>query len=333
MMSDDTQLELFKGWFSSNTTESRTIELLEAVPKYIFDKHAKASSQVTVIRRSFTHRNVSYQLRIAPAIIDRNGKPIAVFPGEREEIIFRATLHLATQQQAALKTGMDKNGNLVIGAGFTLKQLEKHLRSINHGFPLAEIDEAIRVCRLASYDIKTTSGKKTAIMSAGLFLLYSAVDDEADLTGEQSFRYIVFNPLVTKSIVERTFRSINYERLMRISSPLARWLYDRISHNYRQAEKDAPLTGKGYHISSETILEESGIAREKRFRDNLKTIRSALEELKEKGVLSSFRPWTEILTYGEKPNRGPSPIIKGVWTLYLSNGLIEEIFKGHPVEA
>jgi len=323
------ELELFKGWFASQANQSQTVELFDAMPKYVFDRHAKATKAVEFIRRTFVHKSVEYGLRITPAIIERGGEAWGVYPGVREEMVVRTILHMAVQQLAHLKLGEDKDGNVLIGASFTLSQLRKHLSAAGRKYSVVQIDEAIRVCRLSSLDLQCEAAGKKGIISSGIFMTYSAVDDDANnKEGDRSYRYVVFNPLITRSILENTFRPINYQRLMSLGSPLSRWLYDRLSHNFRQAEKNGPISDFGYHISLETILRESGITREERLRNNIAAIRAALSELTEQGVLSRINPYKEELKYGPK-SKGPAPVIGAVWVLYPSAAVVDEIIDGN----
>ncbi len=327
-----TQLALFEGWFVDSPSQTHTHEIFDAMPKYLLDRHAKVTTQVETLRRSFSFRQVEYTLRIAPAIIEKGEGDVGMYPGVREELVFRAILHLAVQQHVALRTSADKDGNLIISAVFTLSQLRKHLRASGHEFPIAELDEALLVSRLASYDLRRDGDSNRALMSSGLFMLYSAYDEDLkaeDKEGEKSHRYVVFNPLVTRSILERTFRAINYGKLMALDSPLARWIYERLSHNYRQAVKNGAITGAGYTLSLETILRESGITVEKRVRDSMNAVRKALKELGRKNVLDWTKPYDEKLVRGEKPRRGFPPVIGAIWILYPARGVVDEIIVGN----
>ena len=64
-----------------------------------------------------------------------------------------------------------------------------------------------------------------------------------------------------------------------------------MSHNYRQARKNGFVQNDGYHISLQTILEERGLSREVRLRDNLKSVREALKEMKQQRILSEMQPF------------------------------------------
>ena len=319
-------------WFVDSPNKTHTHEIFDAMPKYLLDRHAKVTTQVETLRRSFQFRNNEYTLRIAPAILQRGEGDIGMYPGVREELVFRAILHLAVQQHVRLKTNADKDGNLVISAAFTLSQLRKHLRRSGHEFPIAELDEALLVSRLASYDLRREGESSRAMMSSGLFMLYSAHDEDlkaGDDPGDKSQRYVVFNPLITRSILEKTFRAINYEKLMSLNSPLARWVYERFSHNFTQAVRNGGVQGKGYTLSLETILRESGITAEKRVRDSINAVRKALKELGGKSVLDRMKPYDEKLLRGEKPSRGFPPVVGAIWTLYPSGGVVGEIVEAN----
>lgn len=325
-----TQGELFKGWLASESGQSRTIELFDAIPKYVFDKKAKTTTAIDALLREFEFRGHKYAVRIAPANIDRRGKSIGVYPGEREEIVTRALLQLTVQQRSQLRLGKDAKNNDTITASFTLSQLRKHLKSVGHEYPLAQIDEALQVCHGAVLKLTCEGGGKRDGLSSGIFQSYSAQDKVSDKTGESAHRYVVFNPLVTASILEGTSRAINFERVMALKSPLSRWLYDRLSHNFRQAVKNGGVLGTGYHIALSTILRESGITTEDRQRKNIEKVRAALEQLKEQAVLDLMCPYKEEATYGDTPVGGGRRPVEGVtWTLYPSRALVEEIIRGN----
>ena len=323
------QLELFKGWLTSESNQSRTVELFDAIPKYVFDKKAKTTTKIEGIVREFEFRKVPYNVTITPANIERKGNFIGVYPGEREEIVTRGLLQLTVQQRAQLRLGKDERNNDTISASFTLSQLRKHLQAFGHNYSLPQIDEALRVCQDASIRLTCEDGSKKAMLSSGIFQSYSALDAKGDKTGESAYRHVVFNPLVTSSILEGTSRTINFERVMSLKSPLSRWLYDRLSHNFRQAVKGGAIVDKGYHISLSTILRESGFTAEEQQRNNIKKVRSALAELKAQAVLDLMCAYKEVLTHGEKPARGPAPVADVVWTLYPSRALVDEIIRGN----
>ena len=81
--------------------------------------------------------------------------------------------------------------------------------------------------------------------------------------------------------------------------PLARWLTQRMSHNYRQARKNSYVDNDGYHIALKTILDERGLLREIRLRDNLKSVREALAEMKQGRIFRKSHPFDEKPIYAQ----------------------------------
>lgn len=323
------QLELFKGWISPESNQSRTVDLFDAIPKYVFDKKGKTTEKIELLVREFEFRNAQYAVTITPATIVRNSKAIGVYPGEREEIVTRALLQMTVQQRLELRLGKDDKNKATISATFSLSQLRKQLQAVGHEYSLGQIDEALQVCHGATMNVKVEGAGKREGLSSGIFQWYATHDEDGDKTGTRSLRYVVFNPLVTSSILGRTTLAINFDRVMSLKSPLARWLYDRISHNFRQAVKNGAIAGMGYHLALSTILRESGVVAEARQRANIEKIRAVLAELKAQRVLDSICSHKEVLTYGEKPPRGPRPVVDAVWTLYPSRTLVDEIIAGN----
>lgn len=320
----ESQGELFTSWLSVESKQSRTVDLFDAIPKYIFDKKSKTTAVIGALTRDFEFRDVRYNVEIAPATVKRGQKYIGVYPGEREEIVARTLLYMSTQKLATLRLGSDKDGDIQISASFTLSQLRKQLVDFKHDYKLSEIDEALQVCHGAMMRLAAEGGTKGAFQQSGIFMFYSGQNTKGDKTGDEAYRHVVFNPLVTASILENTVRAINFERVMALKSPLSRWLYDRLSHNFRQMVKAGALLDKGYNLSLRTILRESGFAAEGRIRASVELVRKALKELQLRGVLEVRLPYKEELTYGEPPARGPRPIEDVIWTLYPSSDVVEE---------
>jgi hypothetical protein len=136
-----------------------------------------------------------------------------------------------------------------------------------------------------------------------------------------------FHPLATEAILQMAYYPINALRVGKLKSALARWLTTRMSHNYRQARRNGWIDGDGYHISLETILAERGMVKEKRLRDNVDSVRTALAEMKKEKILYQPKPYDEKLTLA--PGRGGRKIVGAVWTLYPSHEFVEEIIRGN----
>jgi hypothetical protein len=79
-------------------------------------------------------------------------------------------------------------------------------------------------------------------------------------------------------------------------------------------------------MSLKTILEERGLVPEARLRNNLDAVRNALQEMKQRGVLSKMQAFDEKLAYA--PTNGRPKIINALWTLYPSDEFVDEIISG-----
>lgn len=327
-MSDADQMELFRGWFASDSSESRTVELFDAIPKYIFDKAEKTTDKIELVTRSFRFRDQEYSVEISPAMIRRGEKTLGIYPGEREEIVVRTLLQMTVQQRAKLRIQVDSG--VTITAFFTLSQIRKQLQAVGHDYKFAEIDEALEVAQGAVMRLTGDRGGKNGVIRSALFQSYGAINTAGDKSGDEAHRYVVFNPLVTSSILEGSTRLINFERVMSLKSPLARWLYDRLSHMFRQAEKCGFMSGPRYSLGLDTILRESGFTREAQQRNNVTKIRAALKELQKQKILNAMKPYDEEVRLGDTPaGGGRRPIADVIWTLYPSAGVVDEIIRGN----
>jgi hypothetical protein len=191
---------------------------------------------------------------------------------------------------------------------FTLSMIRRHLEEIGHGYKLSAIKEALDILADTSIEIRLDSdtelapSKRRRFMKGTILANYTGDFLEKDVTGEESRAAVTFHPLAFQAILATAFYPINQLRVGKLKRPLARWLTTRMSHNYRQARKNSFVQNDGYHISLQTILEERGLPREVRLRDNLKSVREALKEMKQQRILSEMQPFDEELVHA--PGRG-----------------------------
>ena len=106
-MPDEEQLELLAPWYTQRPSESRTLELFDAMPKYPFAVTTRIEKPER-LEIPFTLRENRYTAFIAPAqITDAQGQERLVFPGAREELVERALRFIAIQQIAKTKLTPD----------------------------------------------------------------------------------------------------------------------------------------------------------------------------------------------------------------------------------
>lgn len=86
--------------------------------------------------------------------------------------------------------------------------------------------------------------------------------------------YVRFNSLISQAVLSRSWRQINYERIIGTDQFLARWFRKQLSLRFVYA---AP--SKSYNINLSTVIESAGVALRDRLSDNLKQVEQALASL------------------------------------------------------
>lgn len=118
---------------------SNTIEIHDALPKYIWDqKREHEDLSNAVVTRQCTIRGQHFTVKVKPAIIEKDdGRTVLIYAGQREEILEDALRKLAVNGKGHIIEGK-------AGVMFTLYELQKELSKMGHGYNLNEIKEAIQ---------------------------------------------------------------------------------------------------------------------------------------------------------------------------------------------
>jgi len=250
---------------------SNTIDLYDAVPKYVARAPRGAGKYVDPVERSFVHNDHRYRVTIKPARIrGRDGAWRDRFPGEREEILEEVLRKIASDEEHG--RFLDDEAAVV----FTIRQVRKELEARGHTLSHDEIKEALRVCAGTELSLSTEDGDLELT-----FHLFETVGVSSKERGGNAF--VRFNTLVTRCITKGTFRQFDYEKVLSYENVLARRLHKRLAHNFLQAS-----VTKSYDIWLRRLLREAGITIQKRWRDNVAYAKEALQELVEKDVLLSY---------------------------------------------
>ena len=307
------QLEFFEITEPENQHYSNTIELYDAIPKYVWRSQKRnATGNLQPLEREFVHKKNNYIVIIQPASIkQKDGNFIDIHPGQREELVEDALRKLACTGHG---TFLDDHASVT----FTLYQLQQELKKMGHTYNLNEIKEAITVCAKSNMELKTKDGQALFIST---FFDTVGLKTQEDWKGfgKKTTAYIRFNPLVTESIKARSYRLLNYDKSMSYRRVLARWMHKRLSHNYIQASLREPYT-----IKLLTIIRDSGVNKYPSIRNNIVKVTEALDEMKEKQILSSFE--MEKILDGRK-------IIDAKFTLYPHPSFVSEVVKSNKRKA
>lgn len=272
------QLSLFELLEIADRDYSNSIELYDFIPKYVWGKVERESGKyLQPLTRPFVHKGTPYEITIKPASVKgRDGVFRHFFPSKREELVEDALRKLACE-----------GGGLFLddqaGVAFTLYRLRRELEERGHGYKLAEIKEALYI--LSETHLELTAGDGQIVMKANMFqTLGLHTQEDWKGTGQKTRAFARFNPLVTKAIQSMAFRRLNYAKAMSFTNVIARQLYKRMSHHYKQAS----LTTT-YDILLSTIIRDFGLTTYSEIRNNLRDVVKALEEMKARNVILNFK--------------------------------------------
>ena len=146
-MPEEIQLELLAPWYAQSTTESRTLDFFDAIPKYPFPVTTN-STRADRIQAPFTLRGKQYLAEILPAQIKdaKTGANASYSPVRARSSFERALRFIALQQIAKTKLTADlQTGRQAVTVFFSLSMLRRHLEELGHGFKLNEIKEALDI--------------------------------------------------------------------------------------------------------------------------------------------------------------------------------------------
>jgi hypothetical protein len=268
---------------------SHTIELYDAVPKYVWGRIAlkdrKSGQFLDSIKRKFEFRGKVYRVKITPARIEEKGLDMDYFPGEMEELIEDALRKLACDGKGLF---LDDQAGVV----FTLYELQQELNSRGHKYNIAQIKRSIQICRGTSIILESETGD--SILESQMFETVGLqTQEDWKGQGKKTKCFVRFNSLVTRSIKSKTYRQLNYDTCMAYKRSLSRWINKRMSHMFIQASMV-----NNYTILLSTIIRNSCVKEYKDMRNNLRDVRSALDEMKEAGVIRLYKE--DIIKDGRK---------------------------------
>lgn len=269
------QIDLFE-IIDEDGSYSNTIELYDALPKYNWAGRRESSDlEEAELTRYCTLRGRDYKVVVKPAILKKRGKNILIYPGTREEVVEDALRKFAANGQARM---LENHA----GVTFTLRQLQRELESMGHTFSVTEIKEAIMVCRGAT--LECYGDNDETLISSNFFPMIGLTTRKKYLEGPgDAVCFVTFHPMVTRSIMDLTFRTYNYKVGMEIPSALARFIYKRMSHHWVQASATNPYTPKLISFLSQS---PRGLSED--MYSNTRAMGNALKVLKKHNVISHW---------------------------------------------
>ncbi len=278
-VSTNRQMQLFSLPTVIDKNYSNLIDIYDALDKYSYGRGKRGKRVRSIadsIRNTVTYLNKRKILATVRAanITDKKGNPVLVFPGEREERVEEALRKLAVEGRGVFIDGS-------AGVTFTLYGLQKELKSRGHTYSIDELKEAILINRRATLEVSTEDG--SALVDSGFFEAVGLVTKKEYQKDAKAHCYVRFNPLVTESIVRLTYRRYDYARSMKITSPLALYLFKRMSLYFTQAGINTPYTP-----NLVSFLSQSPRGLSVRMGDNVRAMTNALEALIKQKVVATY---------------------------------------------
>ncbi len=265
------QLLLFEVDQTERSGYVNTIEFYDLTPRFIFGDQPNTPGS---IEREFQYDGQPYKIRLLPTQIRMpDGTERFAFPGEREQLVEDVIRRLAVDPD---RLRLDK-GQDTVQIQFTLYELRQELRRVRHTLAIDEIREALEILHRCTFEV-TKLGTRKPMISATAFPVL-LMSDTAEVGSK---RILHFNPLVAEGLRRLKFRQLDYERLMRLKTGPARWLYKRMVQRFTQAG-----AFEAYEILATTIARDSGMTLLSRNRDTLRKVDRSVEALIEAGIVES----------------------------------------------
>lgn len=266
----------FFGLLDPNQTNCTA--LYDLAPRHIHRVERKdGSAYLTGIKREFTFAGELYRVTVTPArITGPDGSERDELPGEREQLVEDVIRRLAADN-------LNIRDCEQIELPFTIYRIQMELKRHSHTFSKQEIKEALHILNKSTIEITKVVApgdrKPKPVVSASAFPVL-AFRDEND---SQSSAFVQLNPLLVQAIKSLAFEQINYDWMMQVKGPLARWIFKYISLMLTNVGEDRA----SIKICASEIARSFGHIRA-RWRATLAEIEKAIERLDEFEIIHDY---------------------------------------------
>ena len=284
------QLDLFQT-FLCNVGEkdklSNAIDLWDSVPRYSIsqlemNKRRTTDGFLGLLEIRFKYRGLNFRAVIQPARIrESDGQVLDYYPSANEELVEDILRKIAAERLQ----GFHDTANAKVGVYFSLYQIQTELKKRGHTRSIAEIKRSLEIMAKSSIEIKSLDGKGNEGTRVSNYLPDMVSVSRADLMADPYSQWMVeFHPLVTKSIIEATYRQFDLDKLMSMSTQLGRWVHRQLVIKYTFASLMTP-----FEIRYSTIKRDSFMINYGRERAGIAALDQVMSELKEKNIIMDFQ--------------------------------------------
>ena len=257
-------------WEAANPDRTNMVALYDIAPRFIFDARDDGAGRRQLVERDFTFGGKAYRITLKPTQI-RNSSGVVVdkYLGEREQIVEEVIRRIAAKRSRLTLVDDGK-----IRFPFKISEIREELRRVRHTYSFTEIQEAITLLAEVRLIIQDLGARGSPILSAPAFPVMGM-----RRRGDDGETFVEFNPLVAEAIRMLSFQQVDYETLMEIRDPVARWLMKRL-HIEMAESRQAVQT-----ISAMEIRRDCGMSEWKQTRNMLRRVSQAVDVLVRVGVV------------------------------------------------
>lgn len=262
------------GFLAPPAKATNLVGLYDCAPKYVFsspETKAKASGDSTprlpLVRREFYFDGQPFVSVVTPARMTKTRRlpdgttkieEYECYPGEREQIVEEVIRSLASRR-GRLHTAENQRPAMT----FTLYEVMKELAAVKHTLSIDEVKTALYILRRTSLRIESPVDNEDGVES-NIFTALGMrkrrrgasvpAGAAASPAGTDADTYVQFSPWVEQAIRRVESQSIRYDWLMALS-PIARWLYKRITF---AAQRHGEATPSTITMTANEIIRDSG---------------------------------------------------------------------------
>jgi hypothetical protein len=275
----DYQLSLF--YYDVTERFTNVVDVYGEIPKFVHNepqRREKRSEKLESIQRYFTANGEKYSIVLHPAkveVLDKRGQlkfTYEAFPGTREEIVEDAIMKIAIRKRNIF-TLRD-----TIRVPVKLYEIEQELIACGHTLNWQEIKESLKI--LNGSRMVLQKGKRVTWSTSTFPDILFSSDTEGDEIG-----YVQLHPLVAEGIKAGLYLQIDYDLSMRLKGNYTRKIYKTLASKFKWAGKPA---SDPFRMGLSSFLDKHSFKVYARLSDNAKVFRSALDELKDEGLILSY---------------------------------------------
>lgn len=262
---------------------SNTVEIWECIPKYFLtpkkcEELRTPTGHADPYKWDYFYKGTEFSVKIQPALVmEEDGTYKAYFPGTTEELVEEVLKKILSDQNYGIHDTEKKE----TWVKFSLSMIHKELKFMGRERNRNQIKQAIEV--MSSSVLTLYKGKKE-VWKGSIIQDLVTVGREEYLTDTDSLHIARLPLFISQSIDQLDYRQFNYGRLMDCNEQLTRWLYKQLINRYKQAN-----TTNSYHFMYSAVARDSGLLQQSNERRNRQKVLSALDELKEIGVITIYR--------------------------------------------